>query len=148
MITVADIMTQKPHIATVDTNLEQALKICQEFRIRHLPVVDKEHHLLGLVSERDLRSAQESSLAKLSKEQRSQHQRSHSLDQIMVTKVHSVNPHASVEDAARHIENHRIGCLPVVEKDKLVGILTDSDFVGVAITLLEMQRDQEPLIPD
>lgn len=42
------------------------------------------------------------------------------------------------------MQKHKIGCLPVVAKDVLVGIITDSDFVTIAINLLELQEESEP----
>ncbi|CZF77836.1 CBS domain protein [Grimontia marina] len=43
------------------------------------------------------------------------------------------------------MQKRKIGCLPVVEDDKLVGIITDSDFVAIAINLLEIQEETEPM---
>jgi CBS domain-containing membrane protein len=63
----------------------------------------------------------------------------------MVTKVATVDESASLRQAALFLEKHRIGCLPVVSEEKLVGIITDTDFVGVAINLLEQLEEFEPL---
>ena len=46
------------------------------------------------------------------------------------------------------IEKHKIGCLPVLDDEKLVGIITDTDFVAVAINLLELLEETEPSIDD
>ena len=56
---------------------------------------------------------------------------------IMVTDVATVDEHASLRQAALFLEKHRIGCLPVLSDGELKGIITDTDFVGVAINLLE-----------
>ena len=62
----------------------------------------------------------------------------------MVTDVATVNEHAGVRQAALFLEKHKIGCLPVVTDGNLRGIITDTDFVGVAINLLEQIETTEP----
>ena len=66
------------------------------------------------------------------------------VEDAMVSPVDTVPPGASLRQAALYLERHRIGCLPVVDRGKLVGIITDTDFVGVAINLLEQLEDFEP----
>jgi CBS domain-containing protein len=67
---------------------------------------------------------------------------------VMVTDVATVEREASLRSAALFLEKHRIGCLPVVEDDKLCGIITDTDFVAVAINLLEQLEASEPVSED
>jgi len=148
MIKVADIMTSNPHTASVDTTLEQALLLCREHKIRHLPIIDKEQHLIGLVSERTLLAAQESNISEMNQRQRRAHEQQVLLKDIMLTKLHTVDAEAGVGQAAKHIEQYRIGCLPVVKNRKLIGIITDTDFVGVAISLLDILAEQEPYDSD
>ena len=62
----------------------------------------------------------------------------------MVTDVATVDVHASLRQAALFLEKHRIGCLPVMTEGKLTGIITDTDFVAVAINLLEQIEETEP----
>ena len=64
---------------------------------------------------------------------------------VMVTNVATVSHDASLRQAALFIEKHGIGCLPVLKKDRLIGIITDSDFVAVAINLLEQIEESEPV---
>ncbi len=66
----------------------------------------------------------------------------------MVTDVATVAVHASLRHAALFIEKHKIGCLPVMNDDQLVGIITDTDFVAVAINLLETIEETEPVVND
>ncbi len=56
----------------------------------------------------------------------------------------SVEPRAGLKKSAIYMQKHKVGCLPVVENYELVGIITDSDFVTIAINLLELQRRVEP----
>jgi CBS domain-containing protein len=65
------------------------------------------------------------------------------VEDVMVTELMTVDERISVRQAALLIEKHRIGCLPVVTEGRLVGIITDTDFVGVAINLLELIEESE-----
>ena len=62
--------------------------------------------------------------------------------------IATIDERASLRQAALYIEKHRIGCLPVVTDGKLRGIITDTDFVAVAINLLELLEETEPSIDD
>jgi predicted transcriptional regulator len=62
----------------------------------------------------------------------------------MVTEIATIDEHASLRQAAMFIEKHKIGCLPIVTRGELRGIITDTDFVGVAINLLELAEETEP----
>ena len=61
----------------------------------------------------------------------------------MTTDVATVNENAGLREAALFLEKHRFGCLPVVTNGVLRGIVTDTDFVGVAINLLEQMQESE-----
>lgn len=61
-----------------------------------------------------------------------------------MSEVITVDHRASLRQAALFIEKHKIGCLPVLSEGKLVGIITDTDFVAVAINLLEQLEESEP----
>jgi len=128
MIMSTDLVT----IAPGDT-LAIARSLMNENRIHHLPVVD-DGELVGLVTLTDVLAATDSFL-------RDPENRIHADEivarDIMVTDVATVDEHASLRQAALFLEKHRIGCLPVVTDGELKGIITDTDFVGVAINLLE-----------
>lgn len=138
MITVSDIMTAKPLTLTSAHTLADAASLMQEKMIRHVPIVDQQGTITGLITERDVLAAKESNIA--AKTTATNHSASIPLQQIMKTKLTTVDPHASVKAAAIYIQKHRFGCLPVVENGKLVGIITDTDFVSVAINLLELEE--------
>ena len=55
-----------------------------------------------------------------------------------------MDPHAGIKEAALYLQRHKYGCLPVLKGRKLVGIVTESDFIAVAINLLELMEEQEP----
>ncbi|ENM5907156.1 CBS domain-containing protein [Vibrio mimicus] len=142
MIKVEDMMTRNPHTLLRTHTLNDAKHLMEALDIRHIPVVDANKRLLGIVSQRDLLAAQESSL------EHSTQDSSYTLEiplyQLMHTDVMSVAPQAGLKESAIYMQKHKIGCLPVVAKGELVGIITDSDFVTIAINLLELQEESEP----
>lgn len=123
------------------TSLYRARELMNEKKIRHLPVVDDDGVLVGLLTQSDVLAASDSIL----KDRDSQLDVTHfPVEDAMVTDVDTVPPGASLRQAALYLERHKIGCLPVVDQGKLVGIVTDTDFVGVAINLLEQLEEFEP----
>ncbi len=95
--------------------------------VRHMPVVAA-GRLVGVVSERDLLRASLSSLDPNQQERRA-FLEAIEIAQVMSTPPITVGPEARVEEAARSMADNRIGCLPVVEGDKLLGLLTETDLL-------------------
>lgn len=126
-------------------SLAEARTLMQENRIHHLPVLDEKGDLAGLITLSNLLAATDSVL-------RDADSRIHAVDisveDVMVTDLATVDRNASLRQAALFLEKHRIGCLPVTSKGKLRGIITDTDFVGVAINLLEQIEETEPVDED
>jgi len=123
-------------------NLAEARALMQSNRIHHLPIVMGDMELVGLITLTNVLAGTDSSL-------RDPENRIHAEDicvkDVMVTDLATVDEHASLRQAALFLEKHKIGCLPVVTKGKLRGIITDTDFVAVAINLLEQMESTEPL---
>jgi len=122
---------------------EQTLPLAEDImsfkHIRHLPVVDDERHLLGLVSHRDLLRAQISSLTGLTADERRARQEGVRVHALMTRDVWTVEPTALASAAGRTLLDHRFGCLPVVDTNRrLVGILTERDFLEFAIKAIAM----------
>lgn len=107
-------------------------------RIRNVPVVDDDAHVVGLVTHRDLLSASISALAPLTADERSTLQLAVPVSRIMRTDVWTVAPDAPAVSAARMMRDHRFGCLPVVQHRKLVGIVTESDLLRLVTESLEL----------
>ena len=132
-----DVVTLPP-----TANLAEARKIMQAHRIHHLPIVNDDQELVGLVTLTNLLAATDSFL-------RDADNRIHAAEvnikDVMITDLATIDERASLRQAALFIEKHQIGCLPVVMGGKLRGIITDTDFVGVAINLLEQIEDTEPV---
>lgn len=141
MFSLQLVMTANPVTVTPSTSLAKASRLMQEHRFRHLPVVTEQGRLVGLLTQTDVLAATDSVL----RESDSQMPvLNFPVEDIMVTNVKTVDENISVRQAALFIEKHRIGCLPVMRGEQLVGIITDTDFVGVAINLLEQMEELEP----
>lgn len=146
MMTLSEIMTEHPFTLGPSNSVKQAMDLMQQERIRHIPIVDEQHHLLGLVTLTDILATRESKLLLISPEREAEFTDSVQLDEIMTRQVASVDPHAGIKEAALYLQRHRYGCLPVLKGRKLIGIVTESDFISVAINLLELMEEQEPSI--
>jgi CBS domain-containing protein len=130
-MTVRELMS--PKVATVarkDT-VEIADGVMTMGRIRHLPVMDGTE-VVGVLSQRDLfRSTLGAALAfGVSRPQ--EIMRALEVGDAMTAPAVTIGPEAPVQEAARAMEEKRIGCLPVVEKGRLVGILTETDILRYA----------------
>ena len=145
MMTLDTIMSTDLVTIRPDENLAAARALMHDKRIHHLPVVDDQEELVGLVTLTNVLAATDSFL-------RDDDSRIHAKEivvkDMMVVDVATVDEHASLRQAALFLERHRIGCLPVMSGDKLKGIITDTDFVGVAINLLEQIEETEPFDED
>jgi CBS domain-containing membrane protein len=131
VLRVRDLMSRDPKTLGRNDQLSLADDLMRQERIRHLPVLDEDGELVGILSQRDLfrgalaralgygETAQRRVLGLLA------------VKEVMTNQVVTVAPDASVTDAARTMVDRKIGCLPVVEGGKLVGILTEGDFVEV-----------------
>ncbi len=142
MIKVEDMMTRNPHTLLRSHTLQDAKRTMHTLEIRHIPIVDADKNLLGIVTHRDVLAAQESSLHHVPENEA--YTLHTPLGEVMRSKLMTVTPQAGLKESAIYMQKHKIGCLPVVENGALVGIITDSDFVAIAINLLELQEDVEP----
>lgn len=141
MMSIDTIMTTDVITVSPKDSLETARTLMHDNHIHHLPVVDENHKLVGLVTLTNVLAATDSILRDADNRL---HARDIFIKDIMVTDVATVDERASMRQAALFLEKHRIGCLPVVTGGKLQGIITDTDFVGVAINLLEQIEETEP----
>lgn len=128
---VVGLMTFEPVAVRAGDSLATAAELMARRRIRHLPVVDSSHRLLGVVSERDLLRARNSILRP-----GPPFDPSVRVEEVAHEEVWSIAPNASVLKAARLLLDHRFGCLPVMEGGALVGILTEHDLLGLLLRLL------------
>ena len=131
MLLVKDSMTQRVVVVSPETTAAEALALCRERRIRHLPVLE-EGRLAGIVSDRDLRSAAPA----LGDPGRASVLEKIRISEVMTREVVTARPDDPIEEAANRMREKRIGCLPVVEDGTLVGILTSSDVMEALVQLI------------
>ncbi len=125
---VKEVMVKE--VATLDVNDELSLAndIMRLGRIRHLPVVDGAR-LVGIVSERDLfRSSLAQALGYGGENSRELMKTLHIKD-IMVREIITISPELDLCQAVKMMVDKKIGCLPVVDHDRLVGLITETDIM-------------------
>ena len=134
--TVADVMTRKLVTVTEKDLLAEAEQVMLRLRVRHLPVVDGNGNLVGLVSHADLLHAASTPLS----DREADRNAIISLVQvgkIMQHEVLTVGPGAPLIDAGKLMWDTKVSCLPVVDPyGALLGILTEADFIRIAVELL------------
>ena len=144
MFSIEAIMSTNLITVPPSASLAEARSLMHENRIHHLPVMEDDT-LVGLVTLTNVLAATDSFL-------RDDNSRIHAteigIQDMMVTDLATVDVNASLRHAALFLEKHSIGCLPVLDGEKLVGIITDTDFVAVAINLLEQIEETEPVDDD
>ncbi len=131
-IKVREIMSPDPVVLTVDDELSLAHDIMSLGRIRHLPVVEGSK-LVGIISQRDLFKASLASVLDDDYDKNREHLKSIKIKEIMVKDVISVPPDMNLREAGRILLKEKIGCLPVVENDRLIGLLTETDLLSFLI---------------
>ncbi|NLK01182.1 MAG: CBS domain-containing protein [Clostridia bacterium] len=131
-VLVEDIMTRQVISVNPFNTVMETLKVAKENRIRHIPIVE-ESTLKGVVSDRDLRSVSPSVLV----EEDMNLLEKTLVKEIMITNVITIHPLDTVEEAARLLYIHKIGCLPVVTGgDQMMGIITDGDVLASYVEMM------------
>ncbi len=126
---VRDLMTQDVIASRPEDTLATLRDLMYERDVRHMPVIDEDSELIGLVSQRDLLRhslIQQSDMPDFIEDEllgRLQ------VGELMTTGIASTEPEVDIREAAQIMFENKYGCLPVVEGTRLIGILTESDFV-------------------
>jgi len=131
---VRDVMTANPTTIAPTASLREALERMQTLRIRHLPVL-RGTKLVGLVTWTDLMRAAIPPAAGDGTGRRVELPERLRVSDVMVRDLHTTTPDAPVEEAAALLRKHKIGCLLVLERDQLVGIVTESDLFDALVYL-------------
>jgi CBS domain-containing protein len=129
--TVGQFMTRDLFTVQPDDLVDLAANLMDWEHIRHVPVEDSEGHLVGLVSHRTLIRLLAQGVAERADPV--------TVRDIMKPDPVAVSPETSTLDAIEAMRRHKVACLPVVSRGKLVGILTESDLIDVAAKLLDDQ---------
>jgi acetoin utilization protein AcuB len=147
-----EVMTPTPMTIDPEAPVETAVAVMRERRLRHLPVVDREGRLIGILTDRDLRSAMFGpALAEYLPAAGGGRLRALAscLDEVQVSHVMTwgvvtVGPEALVAQAAAIMADARVGSLPVVEGRRLVGIVTEHDVLKALAATLPCVKGADP----
>ena len=128
-------MTRNPVTATPDMSIPEASALMKQEKVHRLPVLDKEKRLVGIITEKDILYATPSPASSLSI-----HEMAYLLSKLTVKKLMSknvvtINKDTTVEEAARMMVDQDLSSLPVLEGDKLIGIVTKSDMFKILLEL-------------
>jgi len=133
---------RNPITISPEANFFEARTLIHDKGVRHLPVVDKDNHLVGIVTDRDIREAAPSDATLLSVQELN-----YLLGKLKVSafmtpkeKVISITPDTLIEEAVKLMRDHKIGCLPVIEGEKLYGIFTETDALDHLIDIFGLNQ--------
>ena len=130
---VSEIMSRELVTISSDKRVSQALQLMQQRQIRHLPVMEG-GRMVGWITSRDLREVLLASMMEKI-----------TVADVMIKAPISVTADTGVEEAARLAQEHKIGGMPVLEGDRLVGVITMLDLIGAFLTLLSLLRTSSRL---
>jgi len=132
---VKERMSRNPITVKPDTPVTEAQALMKREKIHHLPVLDREDRLVGIVTEKDLLYAAPSPATTLSVYEMTSLLAKLTVDKVMSAKPLTVTENVALEEAARIMADRNIGGLPVMRGSTLVGIITESDLFRVFIEL-------------
>ncbi|RMF99642.1 MAG: CBS domain-containing protein [Nitrospirae bacterium] len=131
---VSEWMTKKVHAVSPDDSISEAAKITKEFGIKHLPVV-KGDRVKGILSDRDIKEYVPSKATSLDVYELHYLLAKTKVKEVMKKDVYTTSPDTPVEEAALLMLEKNIGCLPVVDKGHLVGIISDRDIFRIVVDI-------------
>lgn len=126
---VGSVMTKSPVTIKASDSLLAATRILKEKGFKHLPVLDGNGALVGVVTDRDLKRASASDATTLEVHELLYLLDKLKIEQVMTRKPVSVTTQETVQNAAKLMVEKKIGCLPVVDGGKVAGILTKDDLL-------------------
>jgi len=137
---VKDRMTPNPVWGRPKMSVTEAQALMREKGFRHLPILNEERKLVGLITQRSLLRALPSDVSNFSRFEISYTLSKIKVGDVMTKDVITTQEDIPIEEAARIMADRKIGCLPVVREDKLVGIITDNDLFTIMVDLLGGRR--------
>jgi acetoin utilization protein AcuB len=130
---VAKRMMRNPVSVDENDSMKKAMDLLKERDIRHLPVLKDGDKLVGILTERDIKQASPSPATALEIREIYYLLDKVKIKQIMTRRPYTISSTAPIEEAALIMREKKIGCLPVVDSGKLVGILTETDILDAFI---------------
>jgi acetoin utilization protein AcuB len=135
-MSVRDRMSRRVTTVRPEARLSEAAELMRTRKIRHLPVVDRAGHLVGMVTARDLRQALFAPAVQAETGDVLGLLETLTVGDVMTRSVLSVRAPTSIQDAARLMHERKLGALPVVEGERLIGLLTETDVLRAFQELL------------
>jgi acetoin utilization protein AcuB len=138
---IREMMQKNPITIHPEASFYEALALIRDKGIRHLPVVDKNGHLVGILTDGDIREAAPSDATSLSV-----HELQYLLGKLKVSafmtpksKMITISSDTIIEEAVQLMHDHKIGCLPVVDGDNLAGLITETDALALLVDLFGLK---------
>lgn len=132
-------MTNDPVTVEPDTPMFQALRLMEKHGLRRLPVI-KKREVVGIVTAEDIKAASPSQASLLSTKEIPYMLQQVRVKEIMTPDPVTVMAHATIEEAAELMMDHKVGCLPVKGEEGLAGIITESDVFRALVSLGGVKR--------
>lgn len=142
MPTVKDIMTEDVFVLYEHQSLDLARSLMTVEHVRHVPIVDGAGAFVGLITHRDLLALTVSRLAGIDEDAQDDLDRHIPIRRVMKTGVLTAPPDLDLCSAVEMLLKNKYGCLPVVADHKLVGIVTEADFLELTLELLRCREAQ------
>ena len=137
-----EMIQRNPVTISPGASFLEARTLTHKKGIRHLPVVDKDNRVVGIVTDADIRKAAPSDATTLSI-----YELNYLLDKLKVSafmtpkdKLITITPDTLIEEAVKLMRDHKIGCLPVLEGEKLYGIFTETDALDHLVDIFGLNQ--------
>jgi CBS domain-containing membrane protein len=137
---VNELMTRSLYTVNENDTLVHARELMLAHRIRHLPVVDGDNRFIGLLTQRDLLAASVAPHEDVDRDMLDTLESSRTVSEVMNREVIAVDEQTELAMAAELLLDHKFGCLPVLHDGYLTGIVTEADFVRLAVDLIARDR--------
>ncbi|UAA40511.1 CBS domain-containing protein [Paraneptunicella aestuarii] len=136
--TAENIMTASVYTLTPEASVADAMKLSKEQNIRHIPVIDSEYKLVGIVSQKSLFNKALHLLSLYGTQESVQMEQETNIKEVMETEYLTVSKDKPLTDLIQLFKKNRHGCLPVIsDNKKLLGLITSNNFVDYCETLLQ-----------
>jgi acetoin utilization protein AcuB len=136
-VRVRERMTRPVVTVHSDALVSGAVELMRSRRIRHLPVVDRDGRLVGIVTDRDLRQVVFDPAVQARLQRATDALRGLTVREVMTWGAVTVSPATTIRDAARLMHERKVGALPVVDGDRVVGMLTERDVLATFREILD-----------
>jgi len=138
---VKELMTESLLTVNEHDTLVRSRELMLAHRVRHMPVVDGENRFIGLLTQRDLLAAAMSPLLPVAVDELETLETAVTVGEVMNRDIVAVDENTDLAEAAQMLLDHKFGCLPVLHDGYLTGILTEADFVKLAIDLVGRKEE-------